>query len=143
MSTQVDRSYYKQYCGAARRFELVGGFIAAAGILLRLAAGSSVNTVSLLLVLAGLCVFSIGAASLRPNNAVKSFARQYIQQPNDAFAQGLLDALETTPKLALVPSSIDLVTRAVELYCQFDDADPELSNRLQQAVTSRIVTKRF
>lgn len=141
--SEVDHSYYKRYCGAARRFELAGGLIAAAGLLARLAAGSSMNTVGLLLVLVGLCVFALGAASLRPHNAVKSFARECIQQPSDAFAQGLLDALEATPKLALVSSSLDLVTQAVELYAQFEDSDPELARRLQQAVEHRIVRKKF
>lgn len=143
MSTSVEESYYKRYCGAARRFELVGGLIAAVGILLRLVAGKSMNSLGLLLVLAGLCVFAIGAASLRPNNAVKSFARQCVQEPSDAFAQGLLEALESSPKLPLVASSIDLVHSAIALYCQFEDADPELSQRLQEAEASRIIRKRF
>ena len=62
---------------------------------------------------------------------------------SDAFAQGLLDALEATPKLALVASSMDLVNQAVELYSQFEDADPELAKRLQQAAESRIIRKKF
>lgn len=143
MSSSVEESYYKRYCGAARRFELVGGLIAAIGILLRLLVGTSMNSFGLLLVLAGLCVFAIGAASLRPNNAVKSFARQCIQEPSDAFAQGLLDALESAPKLPLVASSIDLVQNAVELYSQFEDADPELARKLRQAMDHRIIRKRF
>lgn len=143
MSAQVEHSYYKRYRGAARRFELAGGLIAAAGLLIRLAAGSSMNTVCLLLVMIGLCVFALGAASLCPHNAVKSFARECVQQPSDAFAQGLLDALEATPKLALVASSMDLVNQAVELYSQFEDADPELAKRLQQAAESRIIRKKF
>ena len=51
MSAQVEHSYYKRYRGAARRFELAGGLIAAAGLLIRLAVGSSMNTVCLLLVM--------------------------------------------------------------------------------------------
>ena len=143
MSTQVEHSYYKRYCGAARRFGLVGGLIAVAGLLIRFVAGSGISTLGLLLVLVGLCVFALGAASLQPHNAVKSFARECIQQPSDAFAQGLLDALESTPKLALVASSADLVTQAVELYSRFEDADPVLAKRLQQAAANRIVRKKF
>lgn len=143
MSSHEEGSYYKRYCGAARRFELIGGLIAAVGIVLRLIVGVGMNSFGLLLVMIGLCVFAIGAASLRPNNAVKSFARQCVQQPTDEFAQGLLDALESTPKLPLVASSIDLVHNAVDLYTQFDDADPQLAARLKEAVENRIVTKRF
>ena len=143
MASTGEQSYYKRYCAAARRFEIIGGALLAAGILCDVVFGAPAVWLTLLLAGVGACVLAIGGASLRPHNVVKSFARQCMQQPSDEFAQGLLDALQAQPKIRLVSSSIQLVEGAVALYANFDDADPQLSRQLRQALEERVVKKVF
>lgn len=143
MSALAQSSYYKRYCAAAKRFELIGGVLLGAGILCDVVFGAPVIAVSVLTAGIGGCLLAIGGASLRPHNVIKSFARQCLQEPSDEFARGLLEALESEKKIRLVASSIQLVEGAVALYSQFDDADPELSSRLQRALEERVVKKMF
>ena len=143
LSPSTEKSYYQRYCSAAKRFEWIGAAILIAGILLNATVGSSVPAVTWICAAIGACLLIIGGSSLRPHNIIKSFARQCIENPSDAFAQGLLDALEAAKKVQLVSSSIVVVEQAVTLYEQFDDSDPVLAQKLRRAFENRVVKKAF
>lgn len=143
MSAPIETSYYQRYCSAAKRFEFIGAAILIAGILLNAAIGASVLVVTWICAAVGACLLIIGGSSLRPHNIIKSFAQQCIENPSNAFAQGLLDALEAEKKVQLVSASIAMVEQAVTLYEQFDDSDPVLAQKLRQAFENRVVKKAF
>ena len=93
MNARSEAECYTRYRATARRFELFGAAILAAGVLCYTAFGDSVKWPGVALGAVGLCAFALGAASLRPHNVVKSFALQCMQNPNEEYARGLL----TTP----------------------------------------------
>lgn len=143
MAANAEQSYYRRYCAAAKRFELIGGVIVVGSILFDVLTKASLRGVSLLAAVIGAVLLLIGGSSLRPHNVIKSFAQQCEQQPTDEFAQGLLDALRAANKVKLVSSSIALVKNAVEVYAQFEESDPQLTEALREAVKTRISKKVF
>lgn len=143
MAAPIEQSYYQRYCGAAKRFEMIGCLLIGGAILLDVLTGASVRWLSLLFAVVGAVPLLIGGSSLRPHNVIKSFAQQCVQQPSDEFAQGLLDALRAGQKVKLVSSSIAMVENAVEVYAQFEDSDPKLIEDLQEALKTRIGKKVF
>ena len=134
-------SYFQRYRSTALRFEIIGGALLVAGLLINTMFSGPALIPSLLLVAVGGGMFVLGGSSRKPHNIVKAFARQLLQTPSDEFAQGLLEALELRPKLRLLASSIQVVQAAVELYASSDEADPELAEQLQQALATRVVKK--
>ena len=83
MNARSEAECYTRYRATARRFELFGAAILAAGVLCYTAFGDSVKWPGVALGAVGLCAFALGAASLRPHNVVKYFARQGMQYPNE------------------------------------------------------------
>ncbi len=143
MASSKEKSYYERYRGAAKRFEAIGCLMIAGAILLDVVTGASMRWLSLLFAVLGAVPLLIGGASLRPHNAIKSFAQQCVQQPTDAFAQGLLDALRAEKKVKLVSSSIAMVENAVDVYAQFEESDPKLIEELREALQTQISKKAF
>ena len=98
---------------------------------------------SVLLAAVGAFLLIIGGSSLRPHNMVKAFAQQCTQEPCREAAEGLLTAIQASPKIRLVQKSIDSVSFAIELYECLDDADAELVQQLRDAVEAHIAKKAF
>ena len=138
-----EQSYYVRYCATAKKYEAAGTLILAAAILVDMLTHSAMFTLTLLAAGAGAILLAIGGASLRPHNAIKSFASQMSRQPSDEFAQGLLDALTANKKVQLVPRSIQMVESAIVLYAQTDDADEEILTSLRTALENRVIPKKF
>lgn len=132
---------YTRYRATARRFELAGAALLAAGVLCYMAFGDSVKWPGVALGGFGLCVFALGAASLRPHNAVKSFALQCMQNPNEEYARGLLDAITAERRIRLTMRSIRMVEGAVITYAHTENADKELAERLAAAMHEHLVKK--
>lgn len=143
MKTDKDASYYERYRGAARRFELIGGALLVIAIVLNLATGNRLFTVTLLVAAVGAFLLIIGGSSLRPHNLVKAFAQQCAREPGHEIAQGLLDAIESDKKIRLVQKSINEVEMAIGIYEQLEDSDPELIRKLHEATQSHIAKKAF
>lgn len=143
MKTDKDASYYERYRGAARRFELIGGALLVIAIVLNLATGNRLFTVTLLVAAVGAFLLIIGGSSLRPHNLVKAFAQQCAREPGHEIAQGLLDAIESDKKIRLVQKSINEVEMAIGIYEQLEDSDPELIRKLREAEQSHIAKKAF
>lgn len=132
---------YTRYRATARRFELAGAALLAAGVLCYMAFGDSVKWPGVALGGFGLCVFALGAASLRPHNVVKSFALQCMQNPNEEYARGLLDAITAERRIRLTMRSIRMVEGAVITYAHAENADKELAERLAAAMHEHLVKK--
>ena len=109
MNARNEAECYTRYRATARRFELFGAAILAAGVLCYTAFGDSVKWPGVALGAVGLCAFALGAASLRPHNVVKSFALQCMQNPNEEYARGLLNALTAERRIRLTMRSIRMV----------------------------------
>lgn len=121
-------TYDRRYRRAARRFELAGGAVLLAGVLLKLLPVAAL----------GVLVFGYGFGSLQPANQIKAFARQCLGEPGHEMAQGLLNSLEGVRKVRLTGASIRLLEGAVEAYAQMPGSDPERVERLREAVRSRV-----
>lgn len=143
MKNDKEASYFSRYRTAAIRFEVIGGILLLIAIVLNLIAGAALLTISLLLVAVGAFLLIIGGSSLRPHNLVKAFAQQCAREPCHEIAQGLLEAIESSPKIRLVQKSIDSVDFAIEVYECLDDADPELIRKLREAKAQHIAKKIF
>lgn len=141
MNARVEAECYTRYRATARRFELAGAALLAAGILCCMAFGDSVKWPGVALGGFGLCAFALGAASLRPHNVVKSFALQCMQNPNEEYASGLLDAITAERKIRLTMRSIRMVEGAVITYAHTENADKELAERLAAAMHEHLVKK--
>ena len=115
MNARSEAECYTRYRATARRFELFGAAILAAGVLCYTAFGDSVKWPGVALGAVGLCAFALGAASLRPHNVVKSFALQCMQNPNEEYARGLLNALTAERRIRLTMRSIRMVEGAVSI----------------------------
>lgn len=139
MNARGEAECYRRYRAAARRFELAGAALLAAGALCYAAFGDSIKWPGVALGGFGLCVFALGAASLRPHNAVKSFALQCMRNPNEEYARGLLDALTAERRIRLTMRSIRMVEGAVITYARTENADKELAERLAAAMHERVV----
>lgn len=98
---------------------------------------------SLIIFTPGTVLLILGGSCHRPHNAIKSFARQCIQDSSEDFAQGLLDALEAHSSIQLTKPSISLVENAIECYSKSEGADPELVSKLKTAVETRVRRKVF
>ncbi len=136
-------SCYARYRAAARRFEAAGAAIFAAGLACNAAFKEFARWPGPLAMGIGVCVWALGAASLRPHNEVKAFAMQCLECPDAEHAQGLLDALEARKKVRLTPASSRLVGKAVLAYACAESADRELAERLAKAVSDRVANKPF
>ena len=143
MSSLKEGTYYSRYRAAATRFEIIGCILLLIAVLLHVVLGNSILTVSLLLAAVGAFLLIIGGASLRPHTMVKAFAQQCTQEPCREAAEGLLTAIQASPKIRLVQKSIDSVSFAIELYECLDDADAELVQQLRDAVEAHIAKKAF
>lgn len=143
MSSLKTGSYFSRYRAAALRFEVIGGVLLLAAIVLNLVSGQTTLPVSLLLAATGAFLLIIGGSSLRPHNLVKAFAQQCAQEPCHEVAQGLLEAMQSDKKIRLVQKSIDSVTFAIEVYECLDDADPELIRQLRETMDTHIAKKSF
>ena len=143
MSSLKEGTYYSRYRAAATRFEIIGCILLLIAVLLHVVLGNSILTVSLLLAAVGAFLLIIGGSSLRPHNMVKAFAQQCTQEPCREAAEGLLTAIQASPKIRLVQKSIDSVSFAIELYECLDDADAELVQQLRDAVEAHIAKKPF
>ena len=143
MKNQTDRTYYQRYCTQARRFEIAGCVLVGISILLDLTGGRKLLPVTMLVLFFGALALITGGSSLRPHNVVKSFALHCAETPSREFAAGLLEALEAQSKLKLVKSSIATVENAVEVYARQSGADPELVEKLREALQQRISRKAF
>ena len=102
MNARSEAECYTRYRATARRFELFGAATLAAGVLCYTAFGDSVKWPGVALGAVGLCAFALGAASLRPHNAVKSFALQCMQNPNEEYARRT--PTKNTPAASSTPS---------------------------------------
>lgn len=143
MNTEKNASYYSRYCGAAKRFELVGGAVLLIAIVLNLATHNKLFSFTLLLAALGALLLIIGGSSLRPHNLVKAFAQQCAREPGREIAQGLLDAIQSDKKIRLVQRSINDVETAIGIYAQSEDADPALIRQLHEAKDAHIAKKAF
>ena len=153
MNARSEAECYTRYRATARRFELFGAAILAAGVLCytALAAGvlcytafgDSVKWPGVALGAVGLCAFALGAASLRPHNVVKSFALQCMQNPNEEYARGLLNALTAERRIRLTMRSIRMVEGAVITYARTENVNKELAERLAAALHEHVVKKTF
>lgn len=131
MNVHGEAECYTRYRATARRFELAGAALLAAGVLCYMAFGDSVKWPGV----------ALGAASLRPHNAVKSFALQCMQNPNEEYARGLLDAITAERRIRLTMRSIRMVEGAVITYAHTENADKELAERLAAAMHEHLVKK--
>lgn len=136
-------TYYSRYRAAAVRFEVVGCILLLIAVLLHAIVGGSILTISLLLAAVGAFLLILGGSSLRPHNMVKAFAQQCAQEPCREAAEGLLTAIQSSPKISLVQKSIESVSFAVEVYECLDDADPGLVQQLRDAMEAHIAKKAF
>ena len=147
MNARSEAECYTRYRATARRFELFGAAILAAGVLCYTAFGDSVKWPGVALGAVGLCAFALGAASLRPHNVVKSFALQCMQNPNEEYARGLLNALTAERRIRLTMRltmrSIRMVEGAVITYARTENVDKELAERLAAALHEHVVKKTF
>ena len=143
MNARQEAQCYARYRATARRFEIAGAAILAAGVLCHMAFGESVKWPGLALGGLGLCVLALGAASLRPHNVVKSFAIQCVQNPTEEYAHGLLNALTAERRLPLTARSIRMVESAIVVYARTENVNKELAERLAAALHERVVKKRF
>ena len=143
MNVRSEAECYTRYRATARRFELAGAAIFAAGVLCYMAFGDSVKWPGLVLGCVGLCALALGAASLRPHNVVKSFALQCMQNPNEEYAHGLLNALTAERKIRLTMRSIRMVESAVIVYARTENVNKELAERLAAALHEHVVKKTF
>lgn len=143
MNARNEAECYTRYRATARRFEIAGAAILAAGVLCHTALGESVKWPGLVLGGLGLCALALGAASLRPHNVVKSFAIQCVQNPSEEYAHGLLNALTAERRLPLTARSIRMVESAVIVYARSENVNKELAERLAAALHERVVKKRF
>ena len=118
MNARSEAECYTRYRPTARRFELFGAAILAAGVLCYTAFGDSVKWPGVALGAVGLCAFALGAASLRPHNVVKSFALQCMQNPNEEYARGLLNALtagfDDVDNLSISPKSLAVTYNTIQ-----------------------------
>lgn len=141
MNVHGEAECYTRYRATARRFELAGAALLAAGVICYMAFGDYVKWPGVALGGIGLCVFALGAASLRPHNVVKSFALQCMQNPNEEYARGLLDAITSERRIRLTMRSIRMVEGAVITYAHTENADKELAERLAAAMHEHLVKK--
>ncbi len=141
MNARGEAECYTRYRATARRFELAGAALLAAGVLCCMAFSDSVKWPGVALGGFGLCAFALGAASLRPHNVVKSFALQCMQNPNEEYASGLLDAITAERRIRLTMRSIRMVEGAVITYAHTENADKELAERLAAAMHEHLVKK--
>ena len=133
MNARSEAECYTRYRATARRFELFGAAILAAGVLCYTAFGDSVKWPGV----------ALGAASLRPHNVVKSFALQCMQNPNEEYARGLLNALTAERRIRLTMRSIRMVEGAVITYARTENVNKELAERLAAALHEHVVKKTF
>lgn len=143
MNARSEAQCYTRYRATARRFELAGAGIFVAGALCYMAFGDSVKWPGVVLGVIGLCAFALGAASLRPHNVVKSFALQCMQNPNEEYAHGLLNALTAERRIHLTMRSIRMVEGAVITYARTENVNKELAERLAAALHEHVVKKAF
>lgn len=143
MNHPQELSYFRRYRAAAVRFEIIGGALLAAAVLLTLLPGGSLLSLGLLLAAVGAFLLLIGGSSLRPHNLVKAFAQQCAREPGHEIAQGLLDAMQCAGRIRLVQRSIDSVDFAIQVYECLDDADPALIQQLRQAKQEHLARKAF
>ncbi len=136
-------AFYRRYRAAARKFEAAGAAMCAAGLAYNVAFSEFARWPGLVAAGTGICVFALGAASLRPHNAVKSFALQCLEHPDSEHARGLLDALEARKKIRLTAASSQLLGKAILAYACAESADKELAERLAKAMREHVAGKVF
>ena len=136
-------TYYERYRAAATRFELIGGVLLGAGVLLDYASGQALRSLAILLACIGAILLLIGGSSLRPHNQIKAFAQQCAADPCDDMAKGLLQALEQEKTVPLMQKNLDSVQLAIEIYSGVVDADETLITRLREAAATHLKRKRF
>lgn len=136
-------TYYERYRAAATRFELIGGVLLGAGILLDYASGQALRTPAILFACIGAVLLLIGGSSLRPHNQIKAFAQQCTADPCNEMAEGLLQAIEQEKTVPLVQKSLDSVQLAIETYSGVIDVDETLLARLREASAAHLKRKRF
>ena len=124
----METSYEQRYRKTARYFEIIGGVVLAAGVLMN----------QFLILVVGVLIFGYGFGSLQPHNQIKAFAQQCTIDPSREMAQGLLSSLQRVKKVRLTASSIRLLQSAVEAYAQSPDADLQIVQQLRDAVETRV-----
>ena len=66
-----------------------------------------------------------------------------MQNPNEEYARGLLNALTAERRIRLTMRSIRMVEGAVITYARTENVDKELAERLAAALHERVVKKTF
>ena len=127
MNARSEAECYTRYRATARRFELFGAAILAAGVLCYTAFGDSVKWPGVALGAVGLCAFAL----------------QCMQNPNEEYARGLLNALTAERRIRLTMRSIRMVEGAVITYARTENVNKELAERLAAALHEHVVKKTF
>lgn len=133
-----EESYYVRYCRMGRRFEIIGGIIAGAALLIGWATGLLGHPVILLPMWGGMLCLLFGVINMRPNNQIKSFAMQLQATCDRDFAQGLLEAMTGNGKTALSGRSRTILAQAIAAYAQSEGADEEMAESLRAAMDKHI-----
>ena len=134
---------FARYKAAARKVQMIGLAIFAAGALLRVALGAQLEWPGLLVGGIGVCIIMAGVACLRPHNVVKTFASLCSRDPSRENALCLLKALTAKRKIRMTATSISAIEQAIVAYARTDDVDKELAEQLAAALHDHIVRKMF
>lgn len=134
---------FARYKAAARKVQMTGLAVFAAGALLRVALGARLEWPGLLVGGIGVCIIMAGVACTRPHNVIKTFASLCARDPSREHALCLLSALTAKRKVRMTAASISAIEQAIVAYARTDGADKELAEQLAAALRDHVARKMF
>jgi hypothetical protein len=144
LDKKIDKnSYYYKYKRQAYLFEAAGIVGLGISILINELTGRPMNAPVLIIGGIGALLLIIGGSSAQPHVLIKSFAMLLTNEPTTKNALEFIRALEYSGSVRLVRRSQNLVNMAMMKYEGMPDADPEVTQKLKDAVKEHIRNKRF